>query len=192
MFRLFVAVPVPPLLTLQLQALQSGLPGAQWLPPESFHLTLTFIGEVNNAAAEDIDETLSRLYAPAGLVSVGGLGHFGSGDHARTLWAGVAAEPALLHLQSKITSALARTGIVPEKRRYTPHISLARLHRQPLDSVMRWCALNEPFRADDLPFDHFGLYSSHRSGSGPLYRLEARYPLAGGGLADLQQDAADA
>lgn len=181
MIRLFVAVPVPPDLTLMLQSLQSGLPGAQWLPPAGLHLTLRFIGEVDNGQARDIDAALAGIQAPAGLLEVAGLGHFGSAETARTLWAGVARDPALLHLHSKVESALVRAGLPPEGRRYTPHISLAMFRRQPLEPVMRWCAEREPFRGGDLPLDRFCLYSSHRTGTGPYYRVEAIYPLAGGG-----------
>jgi 2'-5' RNA ligase len=188
MLRLFIAVPVPPDMAALLAPLQAGLPGAHWVPPAGFHVTLRFIGEVNEGQAADIDAALQTIQAPAGLVAVSGLGFFGAADSARGVWVGVDKEPALVHLRDKVESAVVRSGQPPEGRKFMPHITLAWLKRTPPDRLLEWCAVHEPFKAGDLPLDRFGLYSSHRTDEGPYYRLEAEYPLLGASAWDEDEE----
>jgi 2'-5' RNA ligase len=107
MLRLFVGIEFPPELKLRLSLLQSGIAGARWIDPGNFHLTLRFIGEIDEGTAADVDEALLPLKSRPFSVQLGGVGVFG-GDKLRTLWVGVEREPALLTLQGKIELALIR------------------------------------------------------------------------------------
>src|SRR5579862_4623867 len=107
MLRLFVGIEFPPELKLRLSLLQSGFAGAKWIDPGNFHLTLRFIGEVDEGVASDIDAALLRLSAPRFPLTLAGVGQFGT----RMLWVGVEKSAALLQLQAKVENALQRAGI---------------------------------------------------------------------------------
>ena len=177
MLRLFVAIELPEDLRLRLAALAGGVPNANWVPEENIHLTLRFIGEVDDATTEDIDEALSEIEAPAFTLTLTGVGQFGGGRGSRVLWAGIERNDRLLHLNAKIESALVRVGLEREQRKYSPHITLARLKKAPADRVGRFLAENGLFRAGPVPVDGFALMVSHLSRSGAIYDAASRYPL---------------
>jgi 2'-5' RNA ligase len=176
MLRLFVGIEFPPELKLRLSLLQSGVGGAKWVDPGNFHLTLRFIGEVDEGIAADIDEALSRLQARAFSLQLAGTGIFG-GDKPRQLWVGVEREPALATLQGKIETALLRAGLPPEPRKFAPHVTLARLHNTPVAAVQGFLAASAPFRADELPVAGFNLIASYPTKSGGVYEDAAEYRL---------------
>ena len=109
------------------------------MPPENHHLTLRFIGETPKHRAEEIDTALAALRAPGFPLTLAGVGCFAKGGSAVSLWAGVERNPALDHLQSKIETALQRAGLDPERRRFTPHVTLARLDNVPRPSSPPSC-----------------------------------------------------
>src|SRR5439155_3004377 len=116
MLRLFVGIEFPPELKLQLSMLETGIPGAKWVDAGNMHLTLRFIGEVDEGVASDIDAALARIRAPRFAVTLTGIGHFG-GAAPRLLWAGVESNAALFHLRDKIEAAVIRAGLAPDTRR---------------------------------------------------------------------------
>ena len=105
-----------------------GIPGARWVPSENFHVTLRFIGEVAKHEAEEVDLALAAIRGKPFAMSVAGVGTFAKAGRETTLWAGIERNPALDHLQSKIEISLQRAGFAPERRRFTPHVTLARLN----------------------------------------------------------------
>ena len=178
MIRLFVGVAPPDDVRRRLAGICGGVPGARWTAAENFHLTLRFIGDVDEGDAEDFAHALAGVRVAAFDVTLAGVGHFGSADEARVLWAGVGKNRALIQLQRAVESALVRAGLPPEDRRFTPHVTLARLTDAPLPRVSAFLAQNALFRAGPFAVDGFTLFSSHRRAEGPLYRVEADYPLA--------------
>src|SRR6185437_1775902 len=130
MIRLFVALDLPENIRARLLELQGGVPGARWSTNQQLHLTLRFIGEVDGDVAHDIDDTLAVIRAPAFALELSGVGEFG-GKNPRALWAGVKPNDALLHLQRKIETAMQRIGLPAEQRKFTPHVTLARLRGTP-------------------------------------------------------------
>src|SRR5260221_6599089 len=117
MLRLFVGIALPPETKLRLSLISAGVPGARWVEPGNYHVTLRFIGEVDEGMAGDIDAALARIHAKPFDLVLTGVGQFGD----RMLWAGVEKNPALLHLRDKVESALVRLGLEPQPRRYAPH-----------------------------------------------------------------------
>jgi RNA 2',3'-cyclic 3'-phosphodiesterase len=176
MLRLFVGIEFPPELKLHLSLLQSGIAGARWIDPGNFHLTLRFIGEVDEGTAADVDEALLRLKARRFSVQLAGVGVFG-GDKLRTLWVGVERDPALVSLQGKIEQALIRIGLPPEPRKFAPHVTLARLRDPRRDEVQYFLAANATFRAAPLPVAGFSLIASYPTKAGSVYEDQASYPL---------------
>ena len=177
MIRLFVAIPLPEPIRLRLSLLGGGIPGAAWLAPETLHLTLRFIGEVDRDAAMDIDDGLSRLRAPAFTLSLQDIGVFSTGRQPRTLWAGVARSAPLLRLQAKVEAAVTAAGLPPEGRKFTPHVTLARLKTASWPRIEQAVAGHAGFRAGPFPVDRFTLYSSVLARDGALHTPEATYPL---------------
>lgn len=177
MIRLFVGIELPEAVRERLAVLCSGVPGARWISPENMHLTLRFIGEVENGQAEDIDAALMRLRAPSFEITLDGVGFFGKPSAARVLWAGVRKCEKLMRLQAKIETALQMSGLRPEERKFSAHITLARLKGAPFLRVQRFLAHNADFLAGPIAVDRFALFSSFRSASGAIYTAEAEYPL---------------
>jgi 2'-5' RNA ligase len=162
MVRLFVGVELPEDVRERISALCAGVPGARWVPPENLHLTLRFIGEVDNGEADDIYHALSAVRPRSFDITLSGVGHFESGGEVRQLWVGVERSAELVALRSRIESTLVR----------------ARLRDTPAHRVSTFLSHNSLFRAGPIPVGHFTLFSSFLQGSGPIYTAEADYPLS--------------
>lgn len=178
MIRLFVGVGLPEDIRARLAGLQAGVPGARWVPPENIHLSLRFIGDVNEGEADDIHDALESVRTRRFALSLAGVGHFESAGQVHTLWVGVDKNPDLVALRDRVESALVRIGRPPEGRRFTPHVTLARLRDAAIGRVSTFLAVNALFRAGPIAVDRFTLYSSAMQGHGRLYRPEADYALA--------------
>jgi 2'-5' RNA ligase len=176
MIRLFVALPLPEDVADSLLALEQGVPGARWSTHEQLHLTLRFIGEVDGRDASAIDETLAAISAPPFALQLKGVGTFG-GKNPRALWAGVAANDALMHLQRKIESAIQRLGFPAEERKYTPHVTLARLRAAPASRVMDYLTDHNLYASDAFDVRAFALFSSRLTSNGSIYVAEREYML---------------
>lgn len=179
MIRLFVAIDLPDALRMRLAALGGGIPGAAWVDEENLHLTLRFVGEVDEGTAHDIDAALAGLRAPAVEVRVAGVGTFGEGGKARSLHALVERTPALAHLRDKVESAVVRAGCPPEGRKFSPHVTLARLKGASVPRVQGFLAANALLRAEPFVADRIVLYSSFLGGEGAVHQAEAEYELVG-------------
>ncbi len=176
MLRLFVGIDFPPELKLTLSLICAGIPGARWVASDNLHLTLRFIGEVSEEIAGDIDAALSRLRAPSFPLGLSGIGVF-TPEKPRVLWVGTLREPRLLSLREKIETALIRAGLPPETRRFSPHVTLARLYRPSLDGLRDFLVQHAGFRADPFPVSRFSLVASFPTKAGSVYEDEADYPL---------------
>jgi 2'-5' RNA ligase len=180
--RLFLAIAVPPAIAVRLSALETNVPGASWRSPELFHLTLSFLGEVDEATARDIDLEVGRIVAAPFEISLAGTGSFG-GKEPTALWAGVSAPPDLSRLAASCESAVRNAGLAPASRRYKPHITLAYLHSTLDYDVANYLQDTADFRTEPFWVDHFCMYSSRATRSGSHYVEEAVYPLTGQALA---------
>ena len=179
MIRLFVAIPLPEPVRQRLQSLCCGLRGAKWLRPENIHLTLRFIGEVRNDLARDFDAALAQIRAPGFELVLDGTGSFGRGRRPHTVWAGVVKSEPLIRLQAKVEAALVRAGCPPEGRKFSAHVTLARLSRAKSRNVEAWVADRAAFQADRFSVDRFTLYSSFLATAGAIHTTEAEYLLEG-------------
>jgi len=177
MLRLFVALEIPEELRERLALLETGVHGAKWVPPENIHLTLRFIGEVNEGQARDLALDLATIRAKAFPMTLVGAGHFESGRRVRQLWVGVERSEALEALHDKIESLMKRAGLPADQQRFRPHITLARLNGVGPETVHRWLAANTLFRAVPFMVERFVLFSSLLGKSKAVYREEAEFPL---------------
>lgn len=175
--RLFVALDLPNAIRNRLSFLAGGLHGVRWVPPENYHVTLRFIGELPAWRAEEVDQALAGLRAPGFTLQLAGVGTFEKAGRVSSLWAGVERNPALEHLQAKVETALHRAGVERERRRFVPHVTLARLDGAPLDKVAGWVQAHNLFRSEPIPIGHFTLFSSLLGKEQAVYEPEVEYRL---------------
>jgi len=180
MISLFAAIEIPELIRSQLAGLQSvddGAWDANWVPEDNFHITIAYIGQVEEPLAADIDTELARIRTGGFTARIKGVGAFGG---AKPQMMHALAEPSqhLTYLHEKVTTILRRLGVQLEKsNRYTPHVTLARPRHAPLEPVQRWIAANNLFDSGPFPVDRFVLFSSHKTGEGRHYEPERDYKL---------------
>ena len=174
--RLFTGLELPDGVVGQLALMRGGVVGARWLEPEDYHITLRFIGDIDARAARDIDETLGDIRRPKAPVRFEGLSWFG-GDKPRAIVAKVTPEPALMDLQAEQERRLRRIGVEPETRKYTPHVTLARLRGAGQAAIASYLAMRCAMVADAFTAERFVVYSAREGSGGGPYVVEAAYPL---------------
>jgi len=176
--RLFTALEIPRDAALSLSLLRGGLPGARWIDVENYHLTLRFIGDVEGHLADEIASALDRVRRPAFQLKLSGVGAFGS-KKPHAVWAGVASSPDLMALQAEIERICQRLGVPADPRKFSPHVTLARLRNpNPLD-VAKYLSAHGSFSAAPFKVGRFVLMSSRDSVGGGPYIVEEAWPLSG-------------
>jgi 2'-5' RNA ligase len=175
--RLFTGVEIPSDVGHALSSLRGGLPGARWVDPGNYHLTLRFIGDVDDVTAHEVADLLSRIKRGGFQLHMEGLTSFG-GRKPRAVVAQVAPERALLDVQAEQERLLQRIGLEPEGRKFTPHVTLARLRESSSRQVADYLAARGFFRTSPFRVSRFVLFSSRSSVGGGPYVVEASYPLS--------------
>lgn len=174
--RLFTGVEIPADIGQALAMLRGGLPGARWITPENYHLTLRFIGDVDDVIAHEVASLLGRIKRDAFELHFEGLTSFG-GRKPRAVVATVSPTQALLDAQAEQERLMQRIGLEPEGRKYTPHVTLARLRDSSSRDVAEFLAARGYFRTAAFPVSRFVLFSSRNSVGGGPYVVEQSYPL---------------
>ena len=181
MHRLFIALDMPPTVDDSLIGLCQGVSGAKWADSAPFHLTLHFIGDADDGLLQDIILALAESEAPAFDRALKGVGYFPPRGTAKILWAGGESTPGLMRLRDQVTAALDAIGVEPARRKFAPHVTLARFKRAaPTARVTEFLALNALFKSAPFAVAQFHLYSSLLRPEGALHRIEASYSLLGG------------
>jgi RNA 2',3'-cyclic 3'-phosphodiesterase len=175
--RLFTAIEIPDEVVQSLSMLRGGLPGARWIDPENYHLTLRFIGDIDDTLAQEIAYMLENVRRTTFELQLEGLSSFG-GRKPRAVVAAAAPTRALFDLQSELERLMQRVGLEPEGRKYIPHVTLARLRDSSSRQVADYLSMRAPFRSKPFRISRFVLYSSRASVGGGPYVVEAAYPLA--------------
>jgi RNA 2',3'-cyclic 3'-phosphodiesterase len=174
--RLFTGLEIPSDIGQALSTLRGGLPGARWITPENYHLTLRFIGDVDDTTAHEVASLLGRVKRGAFDLHMDGLTSFG-GRKPRAVVANVSPAQALLDVQAEQERLMQRIGLEPEGRKYTPHVTLARLRESSSRDVAEYLAARGFFRTSPFKVSRFVLFSSRNSVGGGPYVVEASYPL---------------
>ena len=175
--RLFTGLEIPPSVAQSLTMMRGGLPGARWITPENYHLTLRFIGDIDDALARDIAVMLGREQRAPFELRLDGLLSFG-GRKPRAVVATIPPVTPLMELQAEHERLLQRLGLEPERRKYTPHVTLARLRDSSSWQVADYLAARGHYRSPPFQVSRFVLFSSRASVGGGPYVVEASYPLA--------------
>lgn len=177
--RLFTALAIPPEVAGSLSAYRGGLPGARWVEPADYHGTLRFLGDVERTVAEDFLDLLGEIRQRGPLpVTLEGLGAFG-GDKPRALFVAIHPSPDLLDLQAEQERLARRAGLAPETRRFTPHVTLARLRREASPEAVAMALSQAPvFTPISFTADRVTVFSARESTGGGPYLAEAEIPFA--------------
>ena len=132
--RLFIAISLNSQLQQELTELQDKfkhLSNVRWVKSQNIHLTLNFLGEVNEGKIPLIKEAMQRAVPGTSpfLISFGGLGVFPNLKAPRVIWLGLKPEEEVVFLQQRLEKELSRIGFIAEKRKFHPHLTLGRVKR---------------------------------------------------------------
>jgi len=174
--RLFTGLELPESLSATLAMLRGGLHGARWMTPDTYHITLRFLGDIDEATAQDALAILGQITRAPFDVQIDGLTAFG-GDRPRALVASVVPTPALMELQAEHERLMRRIGFPPETRKFTPHVTLARLRNISPFQLASYLGSLGHFPPLRFGVQDFVMFSSRASTGGGPYLIEAIYPL---------------
>ena len=173
--RLFTGLSLPDHIVTVLSSVRGGLVGARWITPENFHITLRFIGDIDDATAHEVFLILGRIERAILSVTIDGVTVFGS-DRPRALVAKIVPTPALLELQAEHERLMRRLGLPAETRKFTPHVTLARLCDTSPFELANFLSMISHVPRLTFEADSFEVFSSRASVGGGPYVIEASYP----------------
>lgn len=175
--RLFIAIELPEDCRLRLAEITPSLRGVRRVAVDQLHLTLAFVGDLNQEAQQGLHEKLAAISVPAFLLPVVGVGTFGK-PRPTTIWAGVGnGHPHLFALHKRVHDAMFAAGLQPELRAFRPHITLARAREVSAESLRPFLRAYETAELCLFPVSAFSLFSSALSHEGAEYTLEMRWEL---------------
>jgi RNA 2',3'-cyclic 3'-phosphodiesterase len=179
--RLFIGIPLATATTNDLAAVVNRIrskatDNLRWSMPESWHITLQFLGSTTEQQYECVVARLRGLRSRPLRVQLGALGTF---DRAGVLFVDVHVTPELLALQESVTTTTAPCGFTPEDRPYHPHITLARRKGRGGGIEFRNLKLqiNPPPKLSSFTAESFVLYESIPTPEGSRYEIRERLPL---------------
>jgi 2'-5' RNA ligase len=177
--RLFTGLEIPSDIAADLAMLRGGVAGARWIDVENYHITLRFIGDIDDRMAGEAAAILDEIERPSFTVTLDGLSWFGA-DKPRAIVAKVKPTAPLVELQADQERRLRRIGLEPAPRKYTPHVTLARLRATSIHSVADYLSARGYFPSRQFEAKRFVLFSSRASTGGGPYLVEAAYGLLQG------------
>jgi len=184
MTRIFLALRLDEQTRMLLSGLGSQVEGAKLVADEQRHLTIRFIGEVEGTTLLDIKEHLKELSAPPVSLSINGVGHFPPRGKPRVLWTGVETSAELMVLRNRVNHILRCCGTPADKRKFHPHITLARLKNSSPHRVAQFLSQNSRLKLPTFTVHKVTLFSSILSAKGAKHFVEEEYPLLPNRLAE--------
>ncbi len=175
MVRLFVGLELDPQLIGDIADARGGVESAHWQRDNQLHLTLAFIGDASRKAKREIEDALARIRFEPFEMTLSGVGMFGKPKQPKVLWAGVENKYPLMHLHEKIAAAMDQIDVEIDRRKFKPHVTLARFRRGASARVGDWLTENERLSTGPMFADRFTLFSSERTSEGSFYRQEAEF-----------------
>ena len=176
--RLFSAFRVPAPVEDWLSGLEHDMPGAHWTDPADYHVTLRFFGDVDKHVTDDILAGLESTFLPVFAAHIRGLGVYG-GDRPRVLVADIEPNPTLTDLHRAHERIALSAGLQPDRRKYSPHITLARLHGTLPETVAGFIQTFTPTSLPAFAVEEVELLSARDGSGGGPYLTEARFALTG-------------
>ncbi len=155
----------------------------KWVAPENLHWTLQFLGEVDDNQLHEVCQSVGAAAAEQELFSLSahGVGAFPSIDQPRVLWLGAEeGNEQLIQLQDRIEATLADLGFRPERRTFTPHLTIGRLGSGRVDGneLAERLTKMTNFEGGITTVNEVTIFSSELGRDGPTYHVVSRAPLA--------------
>ncbi|GJE54985.1 RNA 2',3'-cyclic phosphodiesterase [Methylobacterium thuringiense] len=175
--RLFTGLEIPADVVDRLSAFCGGLPGARWVDEDDLHITLRFLGDVDIDTANAVHALLEEARPRAPIaIELDGLAIFG-GTKPRAVYASVATNTELADLQAEHERIARHAGLDPEPRKFTPHVTLARLNRSTgAEAVAHYLTQTGIFSRVSFTARRAALFSARASRGGGPYVVETAYP----------------
>lgn len=174
MMRLFTGLELPPDIALDLNFMQGGIMGARWIDRESFHITLRFIGDIDDALGRDVMLALDEADVQPFSLNIKGIDVFG-GNKPHAIIALIEESAELRRLQASQERICQLLGLVPEGRKYIPHVTLARLRDPDPHSLRIFIESHALYKSRPFEVERFVLFSSKPSRGGGPYAVEEAY-----------------
>ena len=174
--RLFTGIEIPAEIADRLSFLRGGLPGARWIDRDNYHLTLRFVGDIDRHLAHEIADGLDRIRRSRFWLRLEGITSLGT-RKPHAIVARLSASPQLIELQAEHERMLQRIGLAPEPRKYTPHVTLARLRGASGRDIAEYLSVRGGFLAGPFEVSRFVLFSAKDTTGGGPYLVEEAYPL---------------
>jgi RNA 2',3'-cyclic 3'-phosphodiesterase len=172
--RLFTGLEIPPDVALDLQIMQGGIPGARWMEPSNYHLTIRFIGDIEQGLARELAQALDTVSFKPFRLRLKGVGVFG-GNKPHSLFAGVEENAELRRLHDVHERLCQTLGLPAEGRKFLPHVTLARLKEAEPRALQRWVEVHSLYSTPAFDVNSFVLFSSRPLKGGGPYAAEASY-----------------
>ena len=154
----------------------------KWIEPDNLHLTLRFLGDTNDSQLSEIVKSMKILipHYKYFLLKITGLGIFGTSRLPKILWAGVKMPDSIKDMVVKIEEIVCNAGFKPEKRAYTPHLTLCRLKSIPDSSRLENLLIKyKQTLFIEQEIRQITFYESILHPSGPVYKPLHIFPLSG-------------
>lgn len=175
--RLFIAVPLPQGVKQKLSDLKQPIEGMRWQNKEQMHLTLKFVGEVDEPTVNTLREELVNIEHRKFSMTISGIGYFPEGKQPKVVWAGVEENDALSSLHKKVEEYCQNAGIDPENRPFKPHVTIGRTNSTPKRAVTSFINQHKNFAVHDISINKFVLYESKLHPEGARHHCLQSYPL---------------
>ena len=156
--------------------LRTDIPGARWVDQENYHITLRFFGTLDYRTADALAYELTKIQAEPFAIRLSGLGSFG-GNKPRAIWAGITAGPELKQLAANHERAAQAAGLDPLSRKFSPHLTLARMRRAKPHAVAHFLKTFGDYTSGQIQINQISLLSSRTNSGGGPYVVEQIYPL---------------
>jgi RNA 2',3'-cyclic 3'-phosphodiesterase len=184
--RLFVALDLPDAVRRALAELIAQLKptsrATRWVRPESMHVTLKFLGNVDAQKLDSISAVLATIHSAQPVeLHFRALGFFPNEFKPRVIWSGIEATPNLLQLAAAVETSLQPVGFDPESRAFVPHLTLARMNSsRSLEDLVRAADAMKSYDFGSARETEFHLFESVLKPSGAEYKKLATFPFVQG------------
>ncbi len=176
--RLFVAVDLPDSLKAEISELSAyGMPGVAWVDSNQLHISLRFIGEVDDQVSDQLKTCLLKIHQQPFDLNLRGVGTFPQGKNPRVIWVGVEKSDPLVKLRNKIEHQINSIGIKGEHRKFHPHVTIGRVKSNKIKRIGDYLVHYDLFQSEPFSVGFFSLFSSFLTTSGAKYTKEAEYSL---------------
>jgi RNA 2',3'-cyclic 3'-phosphodiesterase len=177
MIRLFTGLELPEDVALDLKIMQGGVSGARWIDGQDFHITLRFIGDIEDGLGREVAQALDRLEMKPLAITLKNIDVFG-GNKPHAIIAHVEENAELRRLQLAQERLCQRLGLEPEPRKFIPHVTLARLRDADPKDLRNFIESHALYRSRSFEVKQFALFSARPSRGGGPYAVEETYGMA--------------